>query len=113
MAPRFVTQPEDFSTGGKTIEQYVGGPDAPLSVARMVAPAGWSEPGQTPEFEETTLVISGALNVEHEGGVIEVGAGQAVTTRPGEWVRYSTSEPCTYVSVCAPAFSEATVHRDG
>lgn len=113
MAPRFVAQPEDFSTGGKTIEQYVGGPDAPLSVARMVAPAGWSEPGQTPEFDETTVVLTGTLTVEHAGGSLRVAAGQAVTTPRGEWVRYSTDEPCTYVSVCAPAFSEATVHRDG
>lgn len=72
------------------------------------------EPGQTPEFEEITLVLSGVLQVEHRGGVIMVREGQAVVTSPGEWIRYSTPEPggAEYVAVCMPAFSPDTVHRD-
>ena len=80
----------------------------------MVSPAGWSEPGQRPHFEEITLVLAGTLRVEHEEGVLDVRAGQAVLTRPGEWVRYSSPEPggAEYVAVCLPAFSPETVHRD-
>ena len=77
-------------------------------------PAGWVEPGQTPEFAEYTLVLRGMLRVEHTGGVIDVGAHQAVIADPGEWVRYSspTDEGAEYISLCLPAFSPATVHRD-
>jgi mannose-6-phosphate isomerase-like protein (cupin superfamily) len=80
----------------------------------MTSPSGWLEPGQRPEFEEITVVLKGMLRVEHEGGVLEVQAGQAVVTAPGEWVRYSTPGPdgAEYVAVCLPAFSPATVHRD-
>jgi mannose-6-phosphate isomerase-like protein (cupin superfamily) len=80
----------------------------------MVSPAGWQEPGQRPEFEEITVVLRGLLRVEHRTGTLDVRAGQAVVTRPGEWVRYSTPEPegAEYVAVCLPAFSPATVHRD-
>ena len=80
----------------------------------MVSPAGWQEPGQRPEFEEITVVLKGMLRVDHESGVVEVRAGQAVVTAPGEWVRYSTPEPggAEYVAVCLPAFSLETVHRD-
>jgi mannose-6-phosphate isomerase-like protein (cupin superfamily) len=85
-----------------------------VSVARMTSPSGWLEPGQRPEFEEITVVLKGMVRVEHEGGVLEVRAGQAVVTAPGEWVRYSTpdAEGAEYVAVCLPAFSPATVHRD-
>ena len=80
----------------------------------MTSPSGWQEPGQRPEFEEITVVLRGMVRVEHEGGVLDVRAGQAVVTAPGEWVRYSTPEPdgAEYVAVCLPAFSPATVHRD-
>ena len=85
-----------------------------VSVARMVSPEGWREPGQRPEFEEVTVVLRGMLRVEHEKGAMEVRAGQGVVTRPGEWVRYSTPEPggAEYLAVCVPAFSPDTVHRD-
>ena len=85
-----------------------------VSVARMVSPQGWQEPGQRPEFEEITVVLRGMLRVEHAGGQLDVREGQAVVTQPGEWVRYSTPEPggAEYVAVCLPAFSLGTVHRD-
>ncbi len=85
-----------------------------VSVARMTSPQGWVEPGQRPEFEEVTLVLRGMVRVEHEGGTIDVRAGQAVVARPGEWIRYSTPESggAEYVAVCLPAFSPDTVHRD-
>jgi len=84
------------------------------SVAHMHSPGGWSEPGQTPEFDEFTIVLKGMLRVEHTGGSIEVRAGQAVIAHAGEWVRYSTpaAEGAEYVAVCVPAFSLETVHRD-
>jgi mannose-6-phosphate isomerase-like protein (cupin superfamily) len=80
----------------------------------MVSPEGWQEPGQQPEFEEITVVLRGTLRVEHRDGVLDVRAGQAVVTAPGEWVRYSTPEAggAEYVAVCLPAFSMETVHRD-
>ena len=81
----------------------------------MVSPSGWVEPGQRPTFEEITVVLVGSLRVEFEGGEFEVRAGQAVVTRPGEWVRYSTpgAEGAQYIAVCTPAFSPETVNRDG
>ena len=80
----------------------------------MKSPPGWREPGQRPAFEEITVVLSGLLRVEHEGGVMDVRAGQAVVTRPGEWVRYGSpeAEGAEYIAVCLPAFSPDTVHRD-
>jgi mannose-6-phosphate isomerase-like protein (cupin superfamily) len=101
----------------KRIEEYVGRVNsghAAVSVARMVSPAGWREPGQRPEFEEVTIVLRGTLQVEHEGGSLMVRAGEAVVTKPGEWIRYSTPDSggAEYVAVCVPAFSSATVHRD-
>ncbi len=101
----------------KRIEEYVGRVNSgheTCSVARMKSPAGWVEPGQRPEFEEITVVLNGMLKVEYEGGAFEVQAGQAIVTRPGEWVRYSTpgSEGAEYVAVCLPAFAPDTVHRD-
>jgi len=118
--PTHIAKPTIVEAAGnlpKRIEEYVGRVNsghAAVSIARMVSPAGWEEPGQRPEFEEVTIVLRGALQVEHEGGVLMVRAGEAVVTRPGEWVRYSTPEPggAEYVAVCLPAFSPATVHRD-
>jgi quercetin dioxygenase-like cupin family protein len=80
----------------------------------MRSPSGWQEPGQTPEFEEFTIVLRGVLRVEHQGGALEVGAGEAVIAHPGEWVRYSTPEAdgAEYIAVCVPAFSPGTVNRD-
>jgi mannose-6-phosphate isomerase-like protein (cupin superfamily) len=80
----------------------------------MISPGGWEEPGQRPEFEEITVVLKGTLRVEHDKGVLDVHAGQAVVASPGEWVRYSTPGPegAEYVAVCLPAFSPTTVHRD-
>ena len=101
----------------KRIEEYAGRVNtgqADVSVARMVSPEGWAEPGQRPDFQEITLVLRGTLRVEHEGGSVDVSAGQAIVTRPGEWVRYAS--PATggaeYVAICLPAFSPDTVHRD-
>jgi ethanolamine utilization protein EutQ (cupin superfamily) len=101
--------------GNKSVEEYIGRvntEEGRVSVAHMHSPAGWSEPGQTPEFDEFTVVLAGALRVEHHSGVIEVGAGQAVVARRGEWVRYSTPQGAEYVAICLPAFAPETVHRD-
>ena len=102
--------------GGKLIDEYVGrastGSEA-VSVAHMRSPAGWEEPAQTPQFDEVTLVLAGAVHVEHDGGVLEVPAGSAVLTRAGERVRYTTPEGAEYVAVCLPAFSPDTVNREG
>ena len=118
--PRLIATPTVIEAAGnkpKRIEEYTGRANSgheTVSVARMRSPSGWIEPGQRPEFEEITLVLAGMLRVEHEGGSLDVRAGQAVVTAPGEWVRYSTPEPggAEYVSVCLPAFSPDTVHRD-
>ena len=101
----------------KIIEEFAGGAstgDRDVSIARMRSPSGWAEPGQRPEFDEFTVVLRGALHVEHEGGALDVRAGQGVIVRKGEWVRYSTPDPegAEYVAVCLPAFSPDTVHRD-
>lgn len=102
----------------KIIEEYIGrvnsGTDT-VSIARMQSPAGWAEPGQTPEFEEYTVVLKGMLRVESKTGTIDVPAGQAVITHAGEWVRYSSPGPegAEYMAVCLPAFAPETVHRDG
>jgi mannose-6-phosphate isomerase-like protein (cupin superfamily) len=103
--------------GGKTIDEYVGRvttgtPEA--SVAHMVAPGGWTEPAQTPDFDEITVVLHGVVRVEHGGGVLDVAAGQAVITRAGERVRYSTPEGigAEYVAVCLPAFAPDLAHRE-
>ena len=101
--------------GGKLIDEYVGRAStdsANVSVAHMRSPAGWEEPAQTPEFDEITLVLSGEMHVEHEGGVMVVAAGQAVLTRGGERVRYTTPNGAEYVAVCLPAFAPDTVHRE-
>jgi mannose-6-phosphate isomerase-like protein (cupin superfamily) len=99
----------------KLIDEFAGrasNGEQRVSVARMRSPAGWREPGQRPEFDEYTVVISGALRVETEDGELEVGAGQGVLVKTGEWIRYSTPEGAEYVAVCLPAFSPETVHRD-
>lgn len=101
--------------GNKIIQEYIGrvnNRESQVSIARMTSPAGWSEPGQRPEFDEFTVVLDGALHVQYEGGAMEVKAGQAVVTRKGEWVRYSTPGGAQYVAICVPAFAPATVHRD-
>lgn len=118
--PSLIPAPTIIQAAGnkpKRIEEYAGRittRQADVSVARMVSPEGWVEPGQRPEFQEITLVLRGALRVEHEGGALEVRAGQAVVTGPGEWVRYASPEPggAEYVAICLPAFSPETVHRD-
>jgi mannose-6-phosphate isomerase-like protein (cupin superfamily) len=100
---------------GKLLDEYIGGvnsADSHVSIAHMRSPAGWSEPGQRPDFEEFTLVLSGELLVEHESGITRVKSGQAIVAKPGEWVRYSTPVGAEYVAVCLPAFSIDTVHRD-
>ena len=117
--PRLIEQPTRIQAAGnvpKLIDEYVGrvnSKEEKISVAHMRSPAGWTETGQTPEFEEYTLVLHGRLRVEHKEGTLEVAAGQAVITSPGEWVRYSTPHEATeYIAVCLPAFSPPTVHRD-
>jgi mannose-6-phosphate isomerase-like protein (cupin superfamily) len=118
--PRKIEAPTVIPAAGtkpKKIEEYVGRvttKDDQVSVARMVSPSGWVEPGQRPDFREITVVLSGSLHVEHAGGALDVRAGQAVVTEPGEWVRYSTPDPAgaEYVAICLPAFSPATVRRD-
>ena len=119
--PRLIEAPVRVEAAGnmpKLIDEYVGhlasGHDA-LSVAHMRSPAGWVEPGQTPEFDEFTLVLRGRLRVTSASGDLDVGAGQAVVVAAGEWVRYSTPDPegAEYVAVCLPAFTPALAHRDG
>ena len=118
--PELIEAPAIIESAGnkpKRIEEFIGRVNsghAAVSVARMRSPEGWQEPGQRPEFEEITVVLAGMLSVEFEGGGLEVRAGQAVVSEPGEWVRYSSPEPegAEYVAVCLPAFSPDTVHRD-
>ena len=101
--------------GGKLIKEYVGlasTGSTDVSVAKMESPAGWSEPAQTPEFDEVTLVLVGEVHVEHDGELTVVKAGQAVLTRAGERVRYSTPMGADYVAICLPAFDNRTVHRE-
>ncbi len=108
---------ESAGTMPKKIEEYVGHVntgDSAVSIARMTSPQGWEEPAQVPEFDEYTLVLEGTVVVEFEGGRLEVRAGEAVHSKPGEWVRYSTPEPggASYVAVCLPAFAPGIVHRE-
>lgn len=118
--PQLISAPSIIQAAGnkpKRIEEYVGRVNTDhisVSVARMVSPAGWVEPGQRPAFEEITVVLRGSLLVEFEEGEFEVNAGQAVITQPGEWVRYSTpgAEGAEYIAICIPAFSPDTVNRD-
>lgn len=118
--PTLITQPTRIEAAGnkpKIIEEFIGhvnSQEARLSVAKMTSPSGWLEPGQTPEFDEFTIVLKGTLRVTHKGGVIDVNAGQAIVTYAGERVQYSSPLPegAEYLAVCLPAFSPATVHRD-
>src|SRR6202011_4068153 len=104
--------------GNKIIDEYIGrvnSGETQASVAHMRSPAGWSEPGQQPDFDEYTVVLKGTMRVEHEAGVTDVRAGQAIIAHKGEWVRYSTPEAAgaEYIAVCVPAFSMETVHQIG
>ena len=116
--PRLIPAPTVVAAAGslpKRIEEFVGRVNsgtAGLSIARMTSPAGWVEPGQTPDFDEYSLVLEGCLRVESADGAVDVVAGQAVHVAAGEWVRYSTPAGASYVAVCVPAFSPETVHRD-
>ena len=114
--PRLIQTPTKIPVpGNKLVEEYIGrvnSGDSKISIAHMHSPAGWSEPGQRPEFDEFTVVLSGVMRVEHEGGIIDVPAGQAVMAQKGEWVRYSTPQGAEYVAICVPAFTPDTVHRD-
>ena len=118
--PTLIEKPTRIEAAGnkpKIIDEYIGrvnSGDTGVSIAHMRSPAGWIEPGQTPEFDEYTLVLRGTLRVEHRHGRLDVRAGQAVLIRRGEWVRYSTpgDEGAEDIAVCLPAFSPETVHRD-
>jgi mannose-6-phosphate isomerase-like protein (cupin superfamily) len=118
--PELINEPVRVEAAGtlpKLIDEYAGRAstgEPRLSIAHMRSPGGWAEPGQRPEFDEYTLVLRGLLVVESETGELRVQAGRAVRAQPGEWVRYSTPEAdgAEYISVCVPAFSPGTVHRD-
>lgn len=116
--PKLISSPTVIPVpGNKRVREYVGrlnSGDSHVSVARMTSPAGWSEPGQRPDFQEITVVLSGLLRVEYEGGVFDVTGGQTIIAEPGEWVRYSTptSEGAEYVAICLPAFELNAAHRD-
>lgn len=118
--PQVIEKPSIIQAAGnkpKIIEEYIGRvttKTSALSIARMKSPSGWIEPGQTPEFDEYTVVLRGMLRVATRGVVVDVHAGQAVIVNAGEWVQYSSpeSDGAEYVAVCHPAFSPDTVHRD-
>jgi ethanolamine utilization protein EutQ (cupin superfamily) len=113
--PLHITSPTVVpGVGEKVIRELVGRANTDtgeVSVARMTSPAGWEEPAQTPEFDEVTVVLEGAVVVEHEGGELTIRPGEAVLSRAGERVRYSTPEGAEYIAICVPAFSPDTVHR--
>ncbi|MGC1448596.1 MAG: cupin [Candidatus Sulfotelmatobacter sp.] len=118
--PTLILQPTRIPAAGnqpKLIDEYIGrvnSKTSAASVAHMRSPQGWLEPGQTPEFDEFTIVLKGILRVEHMGGILDVHGGQAVVAHSGEWIRYSTPQEggAEYIAVCLPAFSMETVHRD-
>lgn len=118
--PTLIAHPTRIQAAGnkpKLIDEYIGrvnSKTSAVSVAHMRSPGGWVEPGQTPEFDEFTVVLKGILRVDHKHGSVEVQAGQAVIAQAGEWVRYSTpnAEGAEYIAVCLPAFSMDSVHRD-
>jgi mannose-6-phosphate isomerase-like protein (cupin superfamily) len=120
LMPTLVAQPTRISAAGtkpKLIDEYIGRVNSKttgVSVAHMRSPQGWEEPGQTPEFDEFTLVLKGMVRVRHKGGEIDVMPGQAVIALGGEWIQYSTPAEggAEYIAVCLPAFSMKTVHRD-
>ena len=117
---QLITHPARVEAAGKppkTINEFIGRVNtrtSGVSIARMASPEGWVEPGQTPEFDEYTVVLEGMIRVETHGGITDVAAGQAIIVKRGEWVRYSSPAKggAQYVSVCLPAFSPDTVHRD-
>ena len=118
--PKLIPTPTRITAAGnkpKLIDEFVGrvnSGDSQVSIAHMRSPGGWVEPGQTPEFDEYTVVLRGQLRVAHRSGVIDVSAGQGISVRAGEWIQYSspTPEGAEYIAVCLPAFSPQTVHRD-
>src|SRR6476660_3826737 len=118
--PTLIPQPTRIQAAGnkpKLIDEFIGrvnSKESRLSIAHMRSPSGWVEPGQTPQFDEFTIVLKGMLRVTHRGGTIDVREGQAIVAHAGEWVQYSTPEPAgaEYIAVCLPAFSMETVHRD-
>jgi mannose-6-phosphate isomerase-like protein (cupin superfamily) len=118
--PRLIETPTIIEAAGnkpKEIREFAGRVNTGhtgVSVAWMVSPEGWVEPGQRPEFEEITLVLRGMVRVEYDGGAIDVCSGQAIVAQAGEWIRYSSPEAggAEYIAVCRPAFSPETVHRD-
>ncbi|GAA4432712.1 hypothetical protein [Bremerella cremea] len=118
--PTFIPAPSIIEAAGnkpKVIQEFIGhvnSQTSDVSIARMISPSGWVEPGQTPQFDEYTLVLKGELTVESKEGVQVVSAGQAIIAKKGEWIRYSSphSEGAEYIAVCLPAFSPDTVHRD-
>ena len=118
--PTLIQAPTRIQAAGnkpKIIDEYVGrvnSKHSALSVAHMRSPGGWVEPGQTPEFDEYTVVLRGMLRVNHTSGVIDVRAGQAIIAHKGEWVQYSTpdTDGAEYIAICLPAFAMTTVHRD-
>ena len=114
--PTLIAKPTTIPVpGNKRIDEYIGEVNSStrgVSVAHMRSPAGWTEPGQRPDFDEFTIVLTGMLRVEYEAGVLEIYAGQAVIAHRGEWVRYSTPEGAEYIAVCVPAFSMEAAHRD-
>ena len=119
-APTLIPKPARVAAAGtepKLIDEYIGrinSQTAGVSVAHMRSPAGWTEPGQTPDFDEYTVVLRGFLRVEYTGGVLDVPAGQGVIAHRGQWVRYSTPRPegAEYIAVCIPAFTLDAAHRD-
>ncbi|MGN6182905.1 MAG: cupin domain-containing protein [Thermoanaerobaculia bacterium] len=118
--PTHIQKPSVIEAAGnkpKIIEEYIGRVNSKtdsVSIARMKSPGGWVEPGQTPEFDEYTVVLRGTLRVATKDGALDVHAGQAIITHAGEWVQYSTpgDEGAEYVAICLPAFSMDSVHRD-
>ena len=118
--PKLIQKPSVIEATGnkpKIIEEYFGRVNSnteAVSIARMQSPSGWVEPGQTPEFDEYTVVLKGTLRVTSKNGFVDVHTGQAVLIQKGEWVQYSSPEAngAEYIAVCLPAFSPETVHRD-
>jgi len=116
--PEFIDSPIIIEAPGnipKIIKEFVGcvnTDNQEISIAKMESPSGWKEPGQTPEFDEYTVVLKGSLFVETKGNTFKVNAGQAITVQKGEWVRYSTPGGAEYIAICTPAFTPDTVHRD-
>lgn len=118
--PTLIPSPTRITAAGnkpKLIDEYIGRVNSKTeaaSVAHMRSPSGWIEPGQTPDFDEFTIVLKGMLRVNHKGGTLDVEAGQAVIAHKGEWIQYSTpgGDGAEYIAVCLPAFSMESVHRD-